>query len=152
MSDIQPSEGSVLKNPVIRTGLLTGLGLSIVFVVWIYLANRVPQLERVALERNAIAAACLGLIALVPVVSFCRTPKLLLFCSLIAWSIFTLVYRALCIVFWALSDWRTTSQVFMEGAMVYLLVATCCWLATLFLRLRATQSHSATPQPRNHAS
>ena len=153
----QPSDAEFLRNPVTLTGFFAGLGLSLVFVVWIYLANRVPALETFALERNAIAAACLGLIALFPVFKFRRSPKLLLFSSLIAWAIFTLTYRLLCAIFWALSDWRTTFQIFMEGVIVYLIVATACWLATLLARVRAAepsghQAHAHAPHPTNHAN
>jgi len=50
----------VLHDTGVRTGFCAGVGLAIGFIAWVFVANRVPALERVALERNVIAAAVLG--------------------------------------------------------------------------------------------
>src|SRR3989442_11748249 len=46
-----------LQTSAVRIGLYTGVGMSGVFVVWLFLANRVPFLERFALERNVAGGA-----------------------------------------------------------------------------------------------
>lgn len=137
-----------LRNAAIRTGVYTGVCLATVFTVWLLIANWVPFLDRFALERNIGAAAVLLLLALVPVIRFLRSPGRLVISGLIAWSILTLVYRALCLHFQALSDWHSTFQIFMYGAVVYMIIATLFWIGTTVWKAReAHVSH-----PNHHAS
>ena len=102
----------VLQNIGVRTGAWTGIALAIAFSVWLYVANRMPSLESVALQRNVIAATVLGVIALLPVVRFLRAPGNLLVASLIGWSILTVTYRGLCMHFRDLSDRYSAPQIF----------------------------------------
>jgi hypothetical protein len=132
-----------LRNAAVRTGIYTGICLSLVFVTWLVIANQVPFLERFALERNIAAAAVLGFLAAVPVLRFFRFPGNLLASSLIAWTILSVVYRVLCILYHGLSNWHSTFQVFMEGAVVYMLFTTLSWIAAIIRRARAADvSHS----------
>lgn len=125
-----------LRNAAIRTGVYTGVCLSLVFAVWLVIANKVPLLERFALERNIAAAAVLGFLATVPVLRFFRMPGPLLAPSMIAWIFFSLVYRALCIFFSRLSDWRSPLYVFMAGAVVYMILTTLSWIVSICRRAR----------------
>ena len=50
-----------LRNVPVRVGLYTGICLSILFAVWLVVANRVPLLEPLALERNVAAVIVLAL-------------------------------------------------------------------------------------------
>jgi hypothetical protein len=137
-----------LRNAAIRTGIYTGVCLSLVFVTWLVIANHVPLLERFALERNIAAAAVLGFLAAVPVLRFFRMPGNLLASSMIAWLIFSVVYRTLCLIYAGLSNWHSTFQVFMEGAVVYMIFTTLSWIAAIIRRARAAEvSH-----PRHRAS
>ena len=68
----------VLRDSGVRTGVCSGVGLGITLVTWVYVANRVAALERVALQRNIIAAAVFGVFFLVPVVRFMWRPGRLL--------------------------------------------------------------------------
>ena len=132
-----------LRNAAIRTGVYTGICLSLVFTTWLVIANQVPFLERFALERNLAAAAVLGFLAAVPVLRFLRWPGNLLASSMIAWMIFTMVYRVLCMIYRGLSNWHSTSQVFMEGAVVYMIFTTLSWIGAIIRRARAADiSHS----------
>ncbi len=132
-----------LHNAAIRTGVYTGICLSLVFTTWLVIANQVPFLERFALERNVAAAAVLGFLAAVPVLRFLRWPGNLLASSMIAWMIFTMVYRVLCMIYRGLSNWHSTSQVFMEGAVVYMIFTTLSWIGAIIRRARAADiSHS----------
>src|SRR3989475_1375176 len=110
----------VFRNAAIRTGVYVGVCLTLVFTAWLVIANHAPFLERFALERNVAAASILGFLAAVPVFRFLRLPGHLLASSLIGWLIFSLSYRALCLVFRGLSNWHSTFQIFMLGAVVYL--------------------------------
>jgi hypothetical protein len=136
----------VLRNSAVRIGLLVGAGLSLALSGWIYLANRVPIFDSVPVERNLAAAAIIGFLAFIPVLRFFREPASLLISSLIAWSILSLTYRTLSIFFWTLRDWYSTFEVFMLGAVVYLIVATLSWIGICIWKARA--AHLTPPRHR----
>jgi hypothetical protein len=132
-----------LQNAGVRTGAWTGVALALAFSAWLYVANRVPSLESVALERNVIAATVLGVIAALPVLRFLRAPGHLLVSSLIAWSTLTLTYRGLCMHFRDLADRYSTPQIFALGAVTYMILATLSWIGTCIWRARESHvSHS----------
>ncbi len=126
----------VFKNLSVRVGVYIGVCLSLVLSVWIFVANRVPFLERFALERNLAAAALLGLLAVAPVLRFLRSPGNLLASSLVAWTVFSFTYRLLCIFFVHLGDKYSAFQIFMLGFVVYMILATLFWIGTLIWRAR----------------
>jgi uncharacterized protein (DUF486 family) len=133
----------VLHNAGVRTGAYTGVGLALAFSVWLYVANRVPSLESVALQRNVIAATVFGVIAALPVLRFLRSPGNLLVSSLISWGILTFTYRGLCMHFSSLGDRYSAPQLFALGAVVYMIVATLSWIGTCIWRARESHiSHS----------
>jgi len=136
----------VLRDPAVRMGVYVGFLLSVVLAGWVYIANRMPSFESVALERNVAAAGLLAALALVPVLRFFRQPLNLLASGLIAWSLLSLTYRTLCIFFWRLGISHSTFQIFMLGAILYLIVATISWIGTCLWRARAEHiSHSRHP-------
>lgn len=137
-----------LRNAAIRTGVYTGVCLATVFTAWLVVANLFPVLDRFALGRNIGAAALLLMLALVPCLRFLRSPGRLIISGLIAWSTFTLVYRVLCLRFLALSDWHSTFQIFMYGTVVYMIVATICWIGCTVWKAR--EGHVS--HPKHHAS
>ena len=138
----------VFRNAAIRTGVYVGVCLTLVFTAWLVIANHAPFLERFALERNVAAASILGFLAAVPVFRFLRLPGHLLASSLIGWLIFSLSYRALCLLFRGLSNWHSTLQVFMLGAVVYMILTTLSWIAATIWRAR--EAHAS--HPNHHAS
>src|ERR1700686_2426433 len=87
-----PQQFHLLRNSAVRIGLLAGAGLSRAFSGWIYLANRVPLFERLAVERSLGGAAILGVLAFIPLLSFFRDPPSLLISSLISWRVLTVTY------------------------------------------------------------
>ena len=107
-----------------------------VLVAWVFAANRAPALERFALERNVVAAMALGLFAGIPVLRFWRLPGPLLASGLIAWSALALTYRLLCVVFWGLAERYSAVHIFTLGAVLYMIVATLCWIGTCIWRAR----------------
>jgi hypothetical protein len=133
----------VFRNAAVRTGVYGGVFLTLIFIIWLVLANRVPLLEHFALERNIAAAVALCLFAAVPILRFARWPGYLLASSLTAWLIFTLSYRILCLIFTRLSDRLSPFHVFMLGAVVYLIVTTICWIGTTIWKARET--HASHP-------
>ncbi len=133
----------VVHNPGARIGAYTGVALAIGFTVWLYVANRVPSLESVALERNLVAATILGLLAAIPVLRFLREPGNQLVANLFAWSILSLGYRGLSMHFVALGERYSAMQIFTLGAVVYMLLATLSWIGTCLWKLRhSPMSHS----------
>jgi hypothetical protein len=62
---------------------------------------------------------------------------------MIAWTLFSVVYRILCLIYHALSDWHSTFQVFVEGAVVYMICTVLSWIVDIIRRARAADiSHS----------
>lgn len=138
----------VFRNVAVRMGVYVGVSLSLVLGAWIFAANRLPFLERFALERNLTAAAALGFLFLLPVLRFLRSPGNLLASGLISWVIFSLTYRLLCMFFEMLGDKYSASQVLMLGFVVYMILATFSWIGTMIWRARA----SNVSHPKNHVS
>ena len=136
----------VFQDSSVRIGLVVGAGLSLLLTGWVYLASLAPIFDRVSVERNLVAAALVAALAFLPVLRFFRDPASLLISGLIAWSIFTLAYRALSLFFWTLRDWYSTFQVFMIGAVLYLIVATLAWLGACIWKARV--AHVSPPRQR----
>jgi len=130
----------LLRGPAVRTGVYAGVSLSIIFTAWLVIANRVPFLEPVAVVRNFVATSLLLLVASVPVLRFLRSPAEMLLSSVLAWGILTLTYGSLCLEFSLLDQYYSTFEIFVLGMVVYLLVATLCWIGTIIWRVR-TSSH-----------
>jgi hypothetical protein len=140
------------RNASVRTGLYVGIVLSFALGAWVIVANRVPVLDRFALARNLAAVVVLGLIALIPVLRFWRLPGNLLASSLIAWAIFSVFYRFLCMYFARLAERFSAVQIFMLGAVLYMLVVTLSWIWTIILRARASAISHPNHHPNHHPS
>ena len=138
----------VFRNAAVRTGVYVGICLTLVFTAWLVIANHAPFLERFALERNIAAAAILGFLGAVPIFRFLRLPGHLLASSLLGWLIFSLSYRALCLIFRGLSNRLSTFHVFMLGAVVYMILTTLCWIVATIWRARGAHD----THPNHHAS
>ena len=132
-----------LEAPAVRTGVYVGVSLSAVFTAWLYIANRMPLLESLAVPRNITAACFLALFGCLPVFRFFRSPSEMLLSSMLGWGLFTVTYGALCLKFTMLDQYYSTFQVLVMGAIVYLLLATLSWIGTIIWRVRAT--HSSHP-------
>jgi hypothetical protein len=139
---------NALKDSVFRMGVYIGLCLFGVFAAWLVVANRFPVFEKIAFERNILAIGAMALFAAIPILRFIRRPGSLLGSGVIAWAIFSFLYRVICLFFAELSSWHNAFQVFMAGVVVYLIAATLSWIGRLVWRVRA--SHSATPPRQNH--
>jgi hypothetical protein len=127
-----------LRNVSVRTGIYTGVCLSLCFTAWVLIANRIPWLEPLAFARNVGAVALLVVIASIPVMRFYRSPGDLLGSALLGWSLLTLTFRLLCLKFEFLDESYSTLHIFTIGAVVYLLVATLAWIGTIIRRARSS--------------
>jgi len=135
-------------NAALLTGMRAGIGLSLVLAFWLFLANRIPFLERFARERNLAAAAALALLALLPLLRFFPAPRRMLIGSLTAWTIFSLAYRGFCLFFPALTGRIGAFHLFMLGGVVYTIVTTLTWIGTFIWSVR---DHDVS-QTRHHLS
>jgi hypothetical protein len=131
----------LLDGAAMRTGVYVGLSISFIFTAWLVLANRVPFLERFAMPRNVIAASLLVCFGCLPLLRFLRSPVEMLLSSLLAWGIFTLTYGLLGLKFTQLDQYYSTFQVFVLGAVIYLLFVTLSWIGIIIWRVRATHTH-----------
>lgn len=137
----------VWRNTSVRTGVYVGVCLSAVFTAWVVIANRVPFFDQFALLRNLAAVAVLCLLALIPVLRFWGLPGHLLASSLVGWLIFSVSYRLLCMYFVALEGRYSAVQVFVLGAVPYMLVVTLSWIWTIIRRARASDGSHPNHNP-----
>jgi len=126
-----------LRNVPVRVGIYTGICLSIVFAMWLVLANRVPLLERLALGRNIVAVVGLVFFASLPILRFYRSPGDLLVSGLLAWTLLSITYRLLCMVFVLLNERYSGFHVFVLGAVTYLVFATLSWIGMIIWKVRS---------------
>lgn len=125
-----------LRNSSIRIGIYTGAGLSVIFCVWVIVANRIPVLEPFALARNIAATAALCFFASLPTLRFFRSPGEMLASGLVGWTMLSVTYRVLSAVFVLLPDRYSAFHVFVLGAVIYLICATVSWIGTIIWRAR----------------
>jgi hypothetical protein len=131
----------------VRTGLLTGVLLSIVMAVSLYLANRVPAFESLATERNAACSGVFFVVMLIPAIRFRRRPVELFTSGMVAWVVFTLAYVGAANFYENLySSLHTTPGIMLAyGAGAYGIVAVITWVLQM---VRAALRESPTPTRR----
>ena len=149
MTETQPSSNfSSLRNhgayrpldehsghPALVTGLYTGSLLVIVMLGSLVAANRIPGLEKYALERNAASYSLFVLFMLIPVFRFLNRPLRLFGAAMIGWAVFVVAYDIAGIVFHNLFQvLRTPFQALIEGAVVYGVIAVGSWVGAMFLQ------------------
>jgi len=125
-----------LRTEWLRTGVYTGICCSFVLIAWLVVANRMPGLEKFALERNIAAAAAVTLLMIIPALRFARIPSRMLFAGVTGWGFFSVVYGLMEIFFHRLATRLGAFHVFMLGAVVYAIVAALTWIASLLLTTR----------------
>jgi hypothetical protein len=112
----------------LRTGILTGIYLSCVFVAWLEVANRVAELEPYAELRNLVAGAILLIALAIPVLRFRNRPGKLFVSGLTAWALLTFTYVAAEMHFTLLETRMRAFHVFVLGAVSYGFVAVLDWV------------------------
>jgi hypothetical protein len=152
MTDIQPSpglrspehRGGALRSPepssghpTLVTGLYTGSLLVIVMLGSLVAANRIPGLERYALERNAASYSLFVLFMLIPVFRFLNRPLRLFGAAMIGWTVFVAAYNVAGMVFHNLFQvLRTPFPAMVEGAVIYGVIAVGSWVGAMVLQAR----------------
>jgi hypothetical protein len=130
-----------LRNVTLRSGVLTGTYLSIVFLVWLIVANRLPKLESFAGVRNVAVGAATVLLLAIPALRFRHEPVRMFVSGLTAWTLLTLIYIATEMHFTLLESRMGALHFFMLGAVSYGLVAVFDWVFLLCAEVR--QRHLA---------
>lgn len=133
MDSAQPTRcwSRALRYPALRTGLLVGVGLAGVAVAWLLVANRVPSFDRFALDRNFAAVAAVALLMLIPGCLFLRSPGAMFLSGIVAWTVLTVAYRLMELIFQGLAEHMGAFHLFMLGGLVVGLVAALDWVAHL---------------------
>jgi len=125
-----------LRIASLRTGILTGIYLSCVFVAWLVVANRVTKLEPFAELRNLVAGALLIIVLGIPVLRFRHRPGKLFIAGLTAWTLLTMTYIAAEIHFTLLESRMGAFHVFVLGAVSYGFVAVLDWVFLICVGVR----------------
>lgn len=132
-----PAHDDDSAAPALWTGLYTGALLTIVMIGSLVAANRIPGLERYALERNGAAYTMFAMFMLVPVCRFLSHPGRLFSSAMIGWVIFVFAYDIAGIFFHNLFQvLRTPFQALIEGAVVYGVCAVGSWVGGMLLHAR----------------
>jgi hypothetical protein len=117
-----------LRIASLRIGVLTGIYLSCVLVAWLEVANRIPELERIAELRNLVAGTVLIAVLGIPVLRFRHWPGKLFVSGLTAWTLLTMTYRVAEIHFTLLESRMGAFHVFVLGVVSYGFVAVLDWV------------------------
>lgn len=132
---LQPSDEN--SHPSLVTGLYMGSLLVIVMMGSLVAANRIPGLERYALERNAASYGLFILFMLIPVFRFLNRPLQMFSSAMIGWAMFVVAYDVAGMVFHDLFEvLRTPFQALVEGAVIYGVIAVGSWVGAMVLLAR----------------
>jgi tetrahydromethanopterin S-methyltransferase subunit B len=126
------------------TGIWVGAALSVLFTVWVVVANRMQSLERFADLRNAAAAASFFLVCLIPLVRFRNSANQFFTSGAVGWAIASLCYFVWSLYFGRLQNRMSAQQFFVMGIAIYGLAAILVWLGGL---LRSARVHHVSMQP-----
>jgi len=130
-------------HAVVRTGAFTAVLLTVVMFAGLLAANRIPALERYALERNAVCYGLFFVILLLPVVRFLNRPVQMFAAAMLGWVLFVGAYNFAGLFFRDLFRvLRTPFELLIEGAVVYGVCAAGSWVATMLFHAR---THTICP-------
>lgn len=120
-----------------KTGIITGSLLVLDMVAALIAANRIPALEPRALERNVAFCGFFVIIMLYPIFRFLNRPMQLFGSAMLGWSIFLVGYKLAGLYFVNLFVvLRAPLDAFLEGALVYGIIAAVTWVAIMILQAR----------------
>lgn len=131
----------------LATGLYTGGLLIIVMIGALVAANRIPGLERYALERNAASYGLFVIFMLIPVMRFLRHPVQMFTSGVIAWVLFVIAYDLASFSFRNLFEVRTPGQALVEGTIIYGIFAAGSWVGGMMLHARTHPISSRHRRP-----
>ncbi len=132
------SEQVAIGHPALRIGLYTGALLVVVMLGALVAADRIPALERYALERNAISYTLFVLLMLIPIVRFWNHPIRMFASGMIGWTIFVAAYDVTGMVFQNLfaAVRHTPFIALAEGAVIYGVCSVISWVGGMVIQAR----------------
>lgn len=132
-----------LKNHPLRIGVLSGFYLTAVMAAGLLVANRMPDLEGLALIRNATCALLFFLVAMLPICVFLRSPWQMFVASITGWLTFSLAYSVAGRILVNLHTRLGVSafHVLLLGAGAYAVVAVGSWVASMLVSLLSPLPH-----------
>lgn len=141
-----PLDNSKSSGPALWIGVYLGALLNIVMIAALVAANRFPNLEPYALERNAVSYSLFVLLLLVPVVSFLKRPARMFTAGIVAWVLFSAGYNIAGFYFHNLfAVLRTPLEVLIEGGVIYGVAAVLSWVVGMIFQARR---HPIAPRRR----
>lgn len=132
-------------RPALMTGVYVGAAWILVMSAALVAANRVPALERYALERNAASYGAFVILMLIPVIRFMKRPLHMFVSAIVAWIFFVGAYNIAGFYFRNLFLIRTPFQALIEGGVLYGVVAVTIWVMRMVLYARR---HAIAPARR----
>ncbi|MFZ3199819.1 MAG: hypothetical protein WA175_01580 [Candidatus Acidiferrales bacterium] len=136
------------RNPheALSTGLYSGALLTLVMLASLVVADRIPGIERYALERNGISYGLFLAVMLYPVCRFLNRPLQMFAAGMTGWVMFAAAYDLAGIYFRNLFQvLRTPFEALVEGTIVYGLCAVVSWVGTMAIHAR---HHAIAPSRR----
>lgn len=123
------------SHSVLKFGVYTGAAMVVEMAVALVVINRIPALDRYALERNAFFMGCFFVLMLVPVCRFLRQPAQMFSAAMTAWAIFVAGYYLAGLYFERLFDalHRGPVLVLVEGAVLYGIAAVGSWVVEMIV-------------------
>ncbi len=129
-----PSRTPGSFDPAIRLGLVTGGSLIAVMILALVAADRMPWLNRYAMERIWVSYIAFLAVMSLPVVRFFRAPARVFVSGMIAWAMFTVAY--------AIAGWfffenlfirlkHDPLETFVVGSFLYGVAAVGAWVCSL---------------------
>jgi hypothetical protein len=128
-----------VRNAALRTGILTGIYASCIFVGWLLAANHIRRLEPFAGIRNLVAGAVMIFLLSIPLLRFRHEPAKMFLSGLTAWITLTFTYFAAELHYTLLQSRMGALHIFILGAFSYGLIAVFQWV--FLLCVRARQQH-----------
>ena len=127
---------SRIQNPAFSVGVFLGVCFSGIGLAWLLLANRVPDLDQFAAERNLALAAAFALLGIVPTCRFMKSPGRNFLCGVTGWAILTAIYSVAELVFPRLATRLSAFHLFVLGCTVFGLLAVLAWVVNLVVMFR----------------
>ena len=127
-----------VHNVTLRVGVITGVFLTAVMVASVLVATRVPVFVPAADLRNGICYVSFGLIALIPIVCFLRSPMRMFTSAICGWAILCAGYVTMGFFFVNLHVRlnKTPFQVLILGMALYGVAAVVLWVAGMVASVR----------------
>ncbi|MGH9690085.1 MAG: hypothetical protein ACRD4C_03090 [Candidatus Acidiferrales bacterium] len=124
-------------GPALRTGIYIGAFLNLVMIAALVAANRFPNLDSYALERNAASFGLFFILFLFPVIRFMNRPLRIFVAGIVGWVLFVAGYDTAGLYFHNLFQvLRTPLEMLFEGTVVYGIAAAVIWVIRMALHAR----------------